>query len=393
MVREVVTTEPAGRGTMTDEKPASAFHIPSLDGIRALSFLIVFLSHVGLGGYVPGALGVTMFFFLSGYLITTLLRVEFEKSGTVNLRLFYLRRALRILPPLYIVLFAAIGLTLVGVLEGDLDVMAVASQVLHWSNYYAVYHGFEQMPLGTAVYWSIAVEEHFYLVFPFAYVLFVRYLPSPRAKAAALLGGCALILGWRCLLVLGYSVWENRTLIASDTRADSLLFGCILALYGNPSLDSTRYSARWWKYVWLPLGLGALVLSIAIRNSDFRETFRYSLQGPALIPLFVVAIRYPTWGPMRLFNWQPIRFLGTLSYSMYLSHYIIIGGMRQWGLGDPLILRPVGYGLAFVLALGIYVAVERPCGRLRKRLSSTRGRAKPAEVHDSVTATQVPALA
>src|SRR5664279_4763278 len=78
----------------------AAFHIPSLDGLRAVAFLMVFFGHVGAPG-VPGGFGVTVFFFLSGYLITTLLRIERERTGRVSLRLFYLRRALRILPPFY----------------------------------------------------------------------------------------------------------------------------------------------------------------------------------------------------------------------------------------------------------------------------------------------------
>jgi len=79
-------------------------HIPSLDGLRAVSFLLVFVGHAGLDRFVPGGLGVTIFFFLSGFLITTLMRNEYERTGGVNLRHFWLRRALRILPPFYLVL-------------------------------------------------------------------------------------------------------------------------------------------------------------------------------------------------------------------------------------------------------------------------------------------------
>jgi len=83
-------------------------HIPSLNGIRAGSFLIVFGSHALGGSLIPGGLGVTVFFFLSGYLITTLMRAEYEKNATVSLRHFWLRRALRILPPLYLVVLGSV---------------------------------------------------------------------------------------------------------------------------------------------------------------------------------------------------------------------------------------------------------------------------------------------
>ena len=116
-------------------------HIPSLDGLRAASFFIVFAAHAGLDAVVPGAFGVTVFFFLSGYLITTLMRVEAAETGRVSLANFYLRRALRILPPFYIVLLAATALAAAGLVGGDLQPMAVASQVLHFSNYWIAAHG------------------------------------------------------------------------------------------------------------------------------------------------------------------------------------------------------------------------------------------------------------
>src|SRR5580700_8795245 len=99
----------------------SPAHIPSLDGLRTVSFLIVFLSHSGLLNIVPGGFGVTVFFYLSGFLITTLMRVERQKTGTVNVRHFYLRRALRILPPFYLVLIVASGLTALKLLPGELE--------------------------------------------------------------------------------------------------------------------------------------------------------------------------------------------------------------------------------------------------------------------------------
>jgi peptidoglycan/LPS O-acetylase OafA/YrhL len=139
--------------------------IPSLDGLRAVSFTMVFLAHAGLRG-LPGGFGVTVFFFLSGYLITTLLRVEMEDSGTISFKHFYLRRALRILPPFYIVLTVATGLTWLGLLAGWLETMPVLAEALHFSNYWFASHGWTGTAMGTGVLWSLAVEEHFYLGFP-----------------------------------------------------------------------------------------------------------------------------------------------------------------------------------------------------------------------------------
>ena len=136
----------------------AAWHIPSLDGIRALSFLMVFVAHAGLDAVVPGGFGVTVFFFLSGYLITTLLRVEYDQFGTVSLKNFYLRRILRIWPAFYLVLLLAVALTMLGLVEGSLRVAPLAAQALNVGNYWIIYHGVFGLPAGTGVYWSLAVE-------------------------------------------------------------------------------------------------------------------------------------------------------------------------------------------------------------------------------------------
>lgn len=348
----------------------TGFHIPSLDGLRAFSFGMVFISHAGLNA-VPGGFGVTVFFFLSGFLITTLMRMEFAKSGHVSLRHFYIRRALRILPPFYLVLAAVTGLTVAGVLGGSVLPQAVAAQALHYANYWVVFHGFEGFAPGTGVYWSLAVEEHFYLLFPVLFLFLQRSKISAAGQSWILFGLCALILCWRCVLVFLLSSEPDRTFVASDTRFDSILFGCILAIRGNPVLDPHGETHTLWKYRLLPLGLAALVATFAIRNPHFRESFRYSVQGLALIPLFVCAMRYPSWSFMRVFNYKPIAFLGVLSYSLYLVHQAILSGIHKYFLVS-LGALPCGV-LAFALSFGIawlmHVGVEKPCARLRRRFS------------------------
>ena len=108
---------------MSDAKSSGA--IPSLDGIRAVSILIVFVAHLGYDNIVPGGLGVTVFFFLSGYLITTLLRRELAKNGAISLPQFYLRRVLRILPPLYLIVGGATLLAVVGIINSPIELKAV----------------------------------------------------------------------------------------------------------------------------------------------------------------------------------------------------------------------------------------------------------------------------
>src|SRR5687767_2974535 len=137
--RSASVAEPIAAAGNGPQRPVP--HIPSLDGLRALSFLIVFWAHAGLPFVlkIPGGFGVTVFFFLSGFLITTLIRIESQSTGTVSIRNFYLRRALRILPPFYIVLALSVLLTQAGVLEGALDGKALFAQAAHFANYWFIF--------------------------------------------------------------------------------------------------------------------------------------------------------------------------------------------------------------------------------------------------------------
>jgi peptidoglycan/LPS O-acetylase OafA/YrhL len=355
------------------KRPHGEFHIPSLDGIRAASFMLVFVSHAGLGHVVPGGLGVTIFFFLSGYLITTLLRMEHERTGKNSLRDFYLRRAFRIWPPFYTVLAFAIALTLAGWLPEPLRWGSVLAQLCHVTNYWFVFKDTQGFPAGTVVYWSLAVEEHFYLVFPFLFILLRRHLAGrPRQQASVLISLCVLVLAWRFLLVFGHDAPLERTSLSSDTRIDSILFGCVLALIGNPMLDPWQGSRRLWTAVLLPLGLLAMVVSLTYRAPWFRETLRYSVQGLALVPLFVVAIRYPDWGPMRPLNLRVVRWLGLMSYSLYLCHQVILALVEGKLLpGHTIVGGVVAFGLSALFAAGVHRFIEKPSARARKAWVST----------------------
>jgi peptidoglycan/LPS O-acetylase OafA/YrhL len=345
------------------------FHIPSLDGIRAVSFLLVFLAHAGLEQFLPGGFGVTVFFFLSGYLITTYLRMECDRTGEINFKHFYLRRVFRIFPPFYLILGVAIALALLGWLDEPLNASGALSQLFHYSNYWIIEHGRAGLVPGSGVYWSLAVEEHFYLLFPLLYLTLRRRLPHASNQAIALYGLCGAVFLWRCLLVYAFHASEDRTYLASDTRVDSILFGCILAIGGNPVLDRPASSDRVLKCFWLPLGLLLLLGTFVYRDAHFRETWRYSIQGLALVPIFVAAIRFPKWGVFRVLNYAPVRRIGALSYSLYLLHYVVIFFIEAH-CGWPKPVRGIiAFGVAYLLAALIYRFVEKPFGQMRKRLT------------------------
>jgi peptidoglycan/LPS O-acetylase OafA/YrhL len=245
----------------------------------------------------------------------------------------------------------------------------VLSQVLHFSNYWIAAHGWDGIAPGTGVYWSLAVEEHFYLLFPFAFLLLERRGISGRGKAVVFWGVCAAVFLWRCVLVMGLGSAPDRTYLCSDTRIDSIAFGCALAVWNNPVLDAGGGGALAGRIA-VPAGVALLLATLLVRSSTFRETFRYTLQGMALTPLFVAAVTRPEHGLFRALNWRPVRFLGTLSYVLYLTHHVVLYALlRQTRL--PGVARAVA-SLAITIGISwvIHRLVERPCARLRRRLSA-----------------------
>ena len=351
----------------------SKFYIPSLDGIRTITFLIVFLSHCAGGEYIfPGLFGVTVFFFLSGYLITTLLRREYEQNQFINLKHFYLRRILRILPVFYLVLFLTSILTLIGVLEGEMQLPAFLSQALHYYNYYATFVGGEGVAPGSGVYWSLAVEEHFYCLFPFLYISLLKMRVSPQRQMLIIWGICLAILIWRCILVFGRGADENSIIFLSDTRIDSILFGCALAVNGNPVLDTPYGSDRLWKYFVLPAGITVIILSLISPSIELESTLPYTIQGIALHGIFIAAIRFPDWGVFQILNWKWMRFTGLLSYSLYLVHHTVLKAVYLYLPQISGVLQgSISMLISLILAYAIYRYIELPCGKLRQQLSSS----------------------
>jgi peptidoglycan/LPS O-acetylase OafA/YrhL len=346
----------ASAGPQHDLTPSAAAkgEIPALDGFRAIAIWLVMLSHVGFERLVPGQFGVTLFFFLSGYLITTLLRREFVREGTISLKAFYFRRAVRILPPLAFAIALAAGMSLAGLLP-PLYYPGLITDALFLSNYMPL----SGVPIGL---WSLAVEEHFYFVFPA-----VALLCFVRGGAPA----CAIFCAIACVATLGVRIFEVARLedfgdvnFWTHTRIDSILFGAILACWNNPVADcEDRLPSRWWSYA---IGLALLASTFVYRDEVFRQTLRYSVQGIALIFLFNAAIRDAAFA-RRFLDSAPMRFVALLSYTLYLVHSLIVFAARP--LEDSIGQAPAMVGalmLSFAIAWGVHVTIERPLGQWRR---------------------------
>lgn len=349
----------------------SAAYIPSLDGWRAVAILIVLTSHLGLGHIVPGGLGVTIFFFLSGYLITTLLIQEHERTGSISISNFYIRRALRLMPPLVITLVLIYGLTFLGLTLGSVSIAGFTAQLLYFANYYYLFFDAgNTTPAGTGIFWSLAVEEHFYLIFPFLFSTLFRK-PRYRTFSRVLLLTCALTLAWRYMLVDIWGSSASRTYYATDTRIDSIIFGCLLALEKNPVLEPCAApSLRLKDYSIVAIAIAALAATLLIRNPIFRETLRYTVQGISLAPLFYYSIRFGKHWLFWILNSKPMQKIGMYSYSIYLVHYIVIENIHTLKL-------PVALSLfTTAIIIGIYAFfidryIDTPCLRWRRKFRQT----------------------
>jgi len=350
--------------------PPNSLYIPSLDGIRAISVFLVFLSHSGLGSIIiPGGFGVTIFFLLSGFLITTLLRMEFSRYRRISLRDFYLRRVLRILPPLYVSMALAIGLFRIGTGHAAIPLAGTLAQALQVSNYYMIFSSSGVIIPGTGVFWSLAIEEHFYLLFPLLYA-WVCPKFSVYRQTIILLTLCAAALAWRCILHFHFGADPVRTYYGTDTRFDSILLGCVFAIVANPILHDPLHEwfLRWMRWL-LPLAVIVLFGTFLERDESFRETIRYTLQGLALIPLFIAAIHYQNSWPVLFLNLPFMRFLGVISYSLYLCHAIFLETVhRNWD-ANTVLTGTVSFAGALGFASLVHYWIERPCTRIRKRLS------------------------
>lgn len=377
--RRAPVASDCGTGRADDmTKPVSDAHayqakaIPSLDGIRAISVLIVVLAHSGLEALVPGGLGVTIFFFLSGYLISTLMLAEDERTGRINILKFYARRMLRLMPPLFISLAIAYALTYAGLLSGTITKTGLAAQLLYFANYYGLFFDpGNSIPDGTGILWSLAVEEHFYIFYPLCLTLLLGSALQPRTIGTLLGIVCVVVLAWRMYLVHFPGFVFDRTYYASDTRIDSIIYGCILAIVMNPVRDLRRpgpMSATQWTI--LAIAVSTMLLTLLYRDPTFRETARYSIQGLALMPLFYFAVRFSANQLFAPLNSRWAIMLGTYSYAIYLIHFVVIRLIAKNApaiAAKPFFLFPIALLISIAYAAAIDHFVDRYFRPLRRK--------------------------
>ena len=324
----------------------------SLDGLRAIAVLIVMVSHAGLGRYIPGGFGVTIFFFLSGYLITSLLVVEYQRSGRIDFLGFFFRRAIRILPPMWIAILATVAIGQVFPFEGPIVLANIGYDLLFLTNYAQFDGNGSKIPIPL---WSLDIEEHYYLAFPFIFALLFKR-DDPRAIAWFSLVGCIIVLAIR-IAISGSP--ESSTIIyySTHTRIDSILFGCLLATFNSPQgVGRQVIGESVFPFI---IGLGLILASFVFRDPVFQETVRYSVQGVGLFLVFNYVLRTKGW-VATLLSHKCFRPTADFSYFLYLIHYpLYLLAIGHSGLTTPLAYT-LGFIGAFAAAWAIHHGVEKP---------------------------------
>ncbi|MGQ0501265.1 MAG: acyltransferase family protein [Panacagrimonas sp.] len=355
--------------------------IPGLNGMRAIAVLLVVLFHAGYS-LVPGTFGVTIFFVLSGYLITTLLQREHARTGTLSFSRFYARRALRLLPPLYVVTLLFVGAVHFRLISGEVEPGWILSTLFFYGNYFWLIISPESgMPREIQLVWSLAVEEHFYLIWPPLALLLFRAARPRRSMTLFLLAAMAAVLAWRFIVYQYHGAPALYVSFATETRIDSLLVGCWLAMVKNPLAAAPVNKLQPADIGWLVASALLLVVPPLLPDTDTKLLWVLSTHPVLLAPVFWILVARHRFWPFTMLNHPVLDYIGRISYTLYLVHWGVASVVLQHFGALPPSLR-----LVLTLAASIAIAelvrrfVEEPLAVVRRRLSMTDTRPAAPEM-------------
>ncbi len=364
---------------MSDRSAKQSTYLPTLDGWRALSIALVILHHSQVHVSVPvlgpllqwlsdiGELGVEIFFAISGLLICSRLLDEESRNTRIDVKAFYIRRFFRILPAAFFYLLV------IAILAGfhviPLSPLDWFGALFFFRNYAMLSAYLQHSPLAlhwyTGHFWSLSMEEHFYLVLPAVLVCF-------RRLRFRVLGGMAICIAlWRSFLA---HVMHNgyQFTFRTDTHVDALLIPAMIAIALYPVLRNpaaSRYLPAWSFPIFLAVEVGLLLTKIPLF---------FTLQAIVLPLLILSTVLHPKTIPGSILEWKALRWIGWISYSLYLWQQLFFGVNFVGSPPALAVLRqpPISFLALLGCAMFSYYVVEKPCIRWGHHLAS------PAIVRD-----------
>jgi peptidoglycan/LPS O-acetylase OafA/YrhL len=366
-----------------------------VDALRAFAVALVVVAHAGLGNVIPGGSGVTIFFAISGFIITHTVLREVGRTRQFSSSQFYLRRAIKIVPPFMVIVIVPTILYGLRYYVHTGDVLTQAFFVFNW----IAYKPHSVLP-GTDVVWSLAIEEQFYIVFALLWLVALR-LRNWRAVVIWSAVLAVVVATVERLILAADPANSNRIYYGTDTRLDSIAWGVLVAFAYDAwtrSATRPRIMARLSRDSTLVIAVAVYVGTLVLRDGLFRDTFRYSFQALAACALVLYGL-VPGDGRLRVWFYKVssnrvVSLVGLASYSIYLVHNVA-GLWLGSVLGDlPRSIRiPIVCAVGIGLGILIYQLVEIPAQRIGRRLrrreltpaAAVDGTGRPAAVTPSVS--------
>jgi peptidoglycan/LPS O-acetylase OafA/YrhL len=309
-----------------------------------------------------GFLGVDLFFVLSGFLITNILLSDFTRHDKLSYRKFYINRFLRLFPALALLLLAYLTYSTLVYTPQSLELNTIFAILFYYFNWFLV--STLDVPEGMGHMWSLAVEEQFYLLWPALLALVLRHLKPVRYVIVLLVTLIASVAVWRAYLWTLDTNWIFLY-VRTDTRADSILVGALLAYLLSKDLLHIPH-LKWVS------GISACIFLFCVFYFD-RESPALYLGGFTLLAILGAVLIYHAIKGVGegqvFFDWKPLRWLGKLSYGLYLWHmpiFVWVSKADQSGSSTSQIF--VALGLLCLATLFSWIFVERPCLSLKNRI-------------------------